>query len=36
MQRATFLACLPFIKPFDFLMSAMKHGATLTVAARAV
>jgi SAM-dependent methyltransferase len=36
MQRAAFLACLPFIKPFDFLMSSFKHGATLTVAARAI
>ncbi|MEN3335340.1 MAG: hypothetical protein V7641_4705 [Blastocatellia bacterium] len=36
LQRAAFLACIPFIKPFDFLMSSFKHGATLTVAARAV
>jgi 2-polyprenyl-3-methyl-5-hydroxy-6-metoxy-1,4-benzoquinol methylase len=36
MRRAAFLACLPFIKPFDFLMSAIERGATLTLAARAV
>lgn len=34
--RALFLAAIPFIKPVDFLMSAMRAGATLTVAARAV
>jgi SAM-dependent methyltransferase len=34
--RAAFLACIPFIRPFDLLMSAMQRGATLTVAARAV
>lgn len=34
--RAAFLASLPFIKPVDLLMSAMRLGATLTVAARAV
>lgn len=34
--RAAFLACIPFIKPFDFLMSALGLGATLTIAARAV
>ena len=33
--RAAFLACIPFIKPFDLLMSALQHGATITVAARA-
>ena len=36
LSRAAFLACLPFIKPFDYLMSALERGATLTVAARAV
>src|SRR5205085_1884008 len=35
LRRATFLACIPFIKPFDFVMSAMQQGATLTIAARA-
>jgi len=35
-SRALFLAAIPFIKPVDFLMSAMGEGATLTVAARAV
>ncbi|HKP11082.1 MAG TPA: class I SAM-dependent methyltransferase [Blastocatellia bacterium] len=35
LSRAAFLACVPFIKPFDFLMSALERGATLTVAARA-
>jgi len=34
--RAAFLACIPLIKPFDFLMSAIGRGATLTIAARAV
>lgn len=36
MQRAAFLACIPFIEPFDFLMSAARQGATLTVAAHAI
>ena len=35
-QRALFLAMIPFLKPFDWLMSATGQGATLTVAARAV
>jgi 2-polyprenyl-3-methyl-5-hydroxy-6-metoxy-1,4-benzoquinol methylase len=34
--RAVFLISIPFIKPFDFLMTALGQGATLTVAARAV
>lgn len=33
--RAIFLISIPFIKPFDFLMTALGQGATLTVAARA-
>jgi 2-polyprenyl-3-methyl-5-hydroxy-6-metoxy-1,4-benzoquinol methylase len=33
---ALFYLSIPFIKPFDWLMSALKQGATLTVAARAV
>ena len=36
MGRALFLISIPFIKPFDFLMTALGHGATLTVVARAV
>jgi SAM-dependent methyltransferase len=36
MSRAAFLACIPFIKPFDYLMSTLRRGATLTVAAHAV
>jgi SAM-dependent methyltransferase len=36
LRRAGFLASIPFIKPFDLLMSALGRGATLTVAARAV
>ena len=36
MSRAAFLACIPFIKPFDYLMTTLGRGATLTVAARAV
>ena len=36
LRRAGFLASIPFIKPFDYLMSALERGATLTVAARAV
>jgi len=35
-SRVAFLACIPFIKPFDYLMSALARGATLTVAAHAV
>jgi len=35
-QRALFLAAIPFLKPFDWLMSARGQGATLTVAAHAV
>ncbi|HXG95019.1 MAG TPA: class I SAM-dependent methyltransferase [Blastocatellia bacterium] len=34
--HALFLLSIPFIKPFDWLMSALGSGATLTVAARAV
>ena len=36
LRRAAFLALIPFMRPFDFLMSAAGRGATLTVAARAV
>lgn len=35
-QRALFLAAIPFLKPFDLLMSTMGKGATLTLAACAV
>ena len=35
-SRALFLAAIPFIKPADFVMSALGKGATLTVAARRV
>jgi SAM-dependent methyltransferase len=35
-QRALFLAAIPFLKPFDWLMSTRGQGATLTIAARAV
>jgi len=31
-----FLLSTPFIKPFDWLMTALGHGATLTVAAHSV
>ena len=34
--RALFYLSIPLIKPFDFLMTAMGKGATLTLAARAV
>jgi 2-polyprenyl-3-methyl-5-hydroxy-6-metoxy-1,4-benzoquinol methylase len=34
LRRALFLASIPFIKPFDAMMSALNKGATLTVAAR--
>ncbi|MCI0487069.1 MAG: class I SAM-dependent methyltransferase [Blastocatellia bacterium] len=34
--RALFLLSIPFIKPFDHLMTAMGKGATITTAARAV
>jgi 2-polyprenyl-3-methyl-5-hydroxy-6-metoxy-1,4-benzoquinol methylase len=34
-SRALFLAAIPFIKPFDLLMSAAQEGATLTLAALA-
>jgi 2-polyprenyl-3-methyl-5-hydroxy-6-metoxy-1,4-benzoquinol methylase len=34
--RALFLLTLPFIKPFDWMMSARGKGATITVAARAI
>jgi 2-polyprenyl-3-methyl-5-hydroxy-6-metoxy-1,4-benzoquinol methylase len=33
--RLLFLLAIPFIKPFDRLMTALSEGATLTVAARA-
>ncbi len=33
---ATFLAIIPFLKPFDYVMSSLSKGATLTIAARAV
>lgn len=36
LRRAAFLAAIPFIKPFDFMMSALHLGATLTLAAQAV
>lgn len=35
-SHAFFYLSIPFIKPFDWLMSAMGKGATLTLAARAV
>ncbi|MEW6209075.1 MAG: class I SAM-dependent methyltransferase [Acidobacteriota bacterium] len=34
--RAMFILTIPFLKPFDSLMSAARRGATLTLAARAV
>lgn len=34
--RAAFLLAIPFLKPFDYFMSARDQGATLTVAAKAV
>ena len=33
---ATFLALIPFLRPFDYVMSSLGKGATLTLAARAV
>lgn len=36
LKRALFLLSIPLIKPFDWAMTAMGDGATLTVAARAV
>jgi 2-polyprenyl-3-methyl-5-hydroxy-6-metoxy-1,4-benzoquinol methylase len=36
LTRAAFYLSIPLIKPFDWAMSAMGQGATLTVAARAV
>lgn len=36
LKRALFLMSIPLIKPFDWAMTAMGDGATLTVAARAV
>jgi 2-polyprenyl-3-methyl-5-hydroxy-6-metoxy-1,4-benzoquinol methylase len=36
MRSALFLMSIPFIKPFDAVMSALGKGATLTVAARSV
>jgi SAM-dependent methyltransferase len=35
-HRALFYLSIPFIKPFDAVMSALDRGATLTVAARSV
>ncbi len=35
-KRPLFLIAIPFLKPFDYLLSAQNQGATLTVAARAV
>ncbi len=35
-NRLRFLAVLPFLKPFDWLMSGKGRGATITLAARAV
>lgn len=34
-KRAAFLFAIPFLKPFDFFMSSLDQGATMTVAARA-
>lgn len=34
--RVPFVLSIPFIKPFDWAMTALGHGATLTVAASAV
>lgn len=36
LHRKAFLLAIPFIKPFDYLMSKSDQGATITVAARAV
>lgn len=36
LKRALFYLSVPLIKPFDWAMTAMDEGATLTVAARAV
>lgn len=36
LKRSLFYLSMPFIKPFDLVMTAMGEGATLTVAARAV
>jgi SAM-dependent methyltransferase len=33
---AAFLLAIPFLKPFDYVMSSRKKGATLTVAARTI
>ena len=35
-DRALFYLSIPFLKPFDFLMTVLGKGATLTLAARAV
>ena len=35
-KRAAFLLAIPFLKPFDYLLSAWQRGATLTLAAKAV
>ena len=34
--RTFFFLLIPFIKPFDWMMTTLSEGATLTVAARAV
>lgn len=36
LRRALFYASIPFIKPFDAMMSAVGKGATLTLAARSI
>ena len=36
LSRAAFLVSIPFITPFDFIMTSLGEGATLTVAARAI
>ena len=33
-KRATFLLSIPFLKPFDYFMSSLHKGATMTIAAR--
>jgi hypothetical protein len=35
-KRPLFLLSIPFIKPFDYVMTSRNQGATLTVAARAM
>jgi 2-polyprenyl-3-methyl-5-hydroxy-6-metoxy-1,4-benzoquinol methylase len=36
LHRAAFLLAIPFIKPFDYVMSSSEKGATMTVAAHAL